>query len=260
MGKYAFLVGINRFKNPSATLYGCVNDVVAARDLLNTRFGFALDDMPLLFDEKATRANILAGLQHLLNQLSTGDTGVFYVASHGTQKNFGQTEEEDGRDEAIMPYEADYHSLITDDELFRLITSKIQDTDISFTAVYDCCHSGTMVRDIEFGEDGELIIEQNRSFFVPLPEVGGLVVRSEPVGPYNVFSACQDSETAADLRIDGVPRGAFSYALQSVIADNPKIQMGDLNDKVLPVIKSVSKHNQNPVYTVTDNSKSVFAV
>lgn len=99
----------------------------------------------------------------------------------------------------------------------------------------------------------------NRCIYISdLMENPVLNLRQVQLGPYNVFSACLDNETAADLKVDGEFRGAFSYALHKVIRQNTNVNIGDLDANVLPIIQTISRHVQNPNYYAIDNNRRVF--
>jgi hypothetical protein len=242
--KRALLVGINQYQQTQFNLAGCVNDVLEMGAILKDVYGFGAEEIQLVTDAQATRSNIMDSLTNLLSGTSAGDQLLFYFAGHGTQKGFEVDGEPAGRDQAIVPYEITMNSLVTDNELFGIIAPRL-DPDVKFTAFYDCCHSGTMVRFVDFDEAGELQVFQNRC--IDLSSLPG-AVRAAEVGPYNVLSACKDEQTAADLKIDGVPRGAFSYALQAVLREEPGIRIADCDGRVLERVKKVSAHKQEPQY------------
>ena len=242
----ALLVGINQYSQPNLNLNGCVNDIRGIQDLLIAKFGFKNDEIKLLLDFEATAANIRAQLTALVTGLADGDTAVFYFAGHGVEKGFNRPGEETLKDQAIVPHDISYSNLIVDDDLYTIITSGVGSPEIGFTAIYDCCHSGTMIRAIEFDETGEPQLVLNRCF--DLSELDGLQRRAAKIGPYNTLSACGDLQTAADLKIQGTPRGAFSYALQTVLRESPDSTIANIGDKVLSLIQGVSKHPQIPEY------------
>lgn len=82
--KLALLIGINEY--PSASpLRGCLTDVELQRELLVNRFGFVGDDIKILTNQNATRANILQVFEeHLINQARPGDVVVFHYSGHGS--------------------------------------------------------------------------------------------------------------------------------------------------------------------------------
>jgi len=242
----ALLIGIDKYAQ--APLWGCVNDIAGAASLIRECYGVPESNTKILTNEAATRNAILENLKLLCSDIAAGDKLLFYFAGHGTQKGFNVQGELDGKDEAIVPYDMSYATLITDNELFDIIAQPVETSGAAFTAVYDCCHSGTMVRDVTLQEGGMSVVT-NRCVYIPLP--AKLPTRSIEMAPYCVLSACQDSETAADLQIDGIHRGAFSYALQKALRETPGTLLSALDQQVLGLIRQVSpRHPQNPNYAL----------
>lgn len=255
MSKKALLIGINEYSISQHNLRGCVNDIAAISSLAQTRYGFAAEDVEILMDSAATSVAIIEKLKHLVSGLSHGDVRLFYFSGHGVQKNFNVPGEEDERDEAIVPYEMTYSSLIEDNTINEIIAQNVDPSQVHFTAVFDACHSGTMIRELEYDENGRIVTNVlNRCIF--FDDLQYLALREVAVGPFNTLSACGDSETAADLRQingDNTPRGAFSYALHEALKANPSTKIRDLEGPIINSIKGVSNHTQNPVYHVVQN-------
>jgi hypothetical protein len=115
----ALCIGINNY--PTAPLMGCVADA------------------------QATRAGILNSLREIITSSSVGDIVVFQYAGHGTQlPDHNGDEKDDGKDEALCPFDfADGAFVIDDDvaEVFRSISE-----GVNVTCFVDCCHSGTILR------------------------------------------------------------------------------------------------------------------
>jgi metacaspase-1 len=253
MAKRALLVAINQYSIASENLNGCVNDAVSLRQFLMEKRGFDNASIKMLTDSDATSENIKSSLSSFVNDASTGDQLVFGFSGHGVQKGFNVGNEIDGKNEAIVPHDISYNSLITDNELNQIITQKVQDPGIKFSAIYDCCHSGTMIRSISFNSATEEpdIIKNRCVMNFDLRDINW-GTRDAMAGPYNVLSACKDSETAADLKVNGVYRGAFSFALHNLLNEAPDTPIGDLETSVLQKIKSVSSHTQHPTYYAVD--------
>src|SRR6516162_11950800 len=110
----AFLVGINKY--PSQPLKGCVNDVVDMANFLVSKCNFAMEDIRLLVDERATKAAIIERLDWLLKGLKSGDRILFHYSGHGVQLPARNIQGEvDSLDEAICPVDFDW----TDEHTIR---------------------------------------------------------------------------------------------------------------------------------------------
>jgi metacaspase-1 len=257
--KKALLVGINSFKNPQFNLNGCVNDVDNLKSLLIRKYAFQGVNITTLIDAQASRVNIIQQLEKLIQDSAPGDVLVFGVSTHGTQRASTDASEPDKKDEAIVPWEASYSTLITDNQIHDIVTARGETylEKINFTGIYDLCHSGTMVREIGLVEDEFEPLFVNRC--IDLGQLIHLSLRDATLGPYNSLSACLDEQTAADLRVEGIPRGAFSYALHKVLEQEPNVKVADLEQRVLEVIRTISTHNQTPVYYEGKEESRVFA-
>ena len=72
----------------------------------------------------------------------------FYFAGHGTNVKDRGKDEADGFDKCIIT-----HSMgITDDVIFEIMVRKLPE-DVRFTAVFDCCMSGSIL-DLPYTEQG----------------------------------------------------------------------------------------------------------
>ncbi len=145
MLKKALLVGINNYPLKRLDLRGCVNDVMRMQETLATIFDFAQEDIRLLLDRNATRQNLVAGLKWLAEGGSEKAVRVFHYAGHGCSLPDRNGEEEDGADEALVPYDFQHNRFLIDDALKKLYQRFPKDGNL--TLIMDCCHSGTIQRD-----------------------------------------------------------------------------------------------------------------
>src|SRR5512139_2876995 len=100
----ALCIGINNFKNyPGSALQGCINDANGMEALLKTYWGFTADDVVKLTDAQATKQNIMANLQTMVDGAKSGQYSylVFSLSSHGTQVPDMNNDEPDHADEAF---------------------------------------------------------------------------------------------------------------------------------------------------------------
>ncbi|CAH8379835.1 unnamed protein product [Eruca vesicaria subsp. sativa] len=144
--RLAVLVGCN-YPNTRNELHGCVNDVLAMKETLITRFGFKQEDMEVLTDEpesklKPTGANIKAALRRMVEkaQNGTGDVLFFHYSGHGTRIPSVKPAHPFKQDEAIVPCD---FNLITDVDFRELVNQLPKGT--SFTMISDSCHSGGLI-------------------------------------------------------------------------------------------------------------------
>src|SRR5262249_19967428 len=102
-------VGLSRrhWKN----LKGAVNDVRALRELLIHRQGFQPQDIVVLENEAAKRDAIFGAFhRHLIAPAKVGDHSIFYYAGHGSRVRNSRSTELDGKDETVVPADANRHA------------------------------------------------------------------------------------------------------------------------------------------------------
>jgi len=145
--KHALLVGVGDYIIQKHSLLGPKNDVPAVRQLLIEKYGFRPENIEVVQDQEATRSNIVAAFERrLIAPVSAGDIALFYFTGHGTQIKDTDGDEQDGFDEAFLPYDAQSRqTLLTDDDLAALV-QRIPTREV--VVLIDACHSGTGTRGI----------------------------------------------------------------------------------------------------------------
>ncbi|KAL4572375.1 hypothetical protein LXL04_019149 [Taraxacum kok-saghyz] len=143
--KLALLVGCNYANTPNE-LHGCINDVLAIRQVLISRFGFDPTHIQLLTDAPGslvmpTGANIKDALISMVDQAEPGDILYFHYSGHGTRiPSIKRPHTFHHPDEAIVPCD---FNLITDMD-FRNIVDRVP-KGATFTILSDSCHSGGLI-------------------------------------------------------------------------------------------------------------------
>jgi len=178
---------------PRSPLSGCINDAESWR-----RFFSDQEDMIVLHD--ATKAQILDGVKWLAE---TG--GIFVYSGHGTVV---RSDEPDGYSEALCAID---FQTITDRELGEVLVpggNKV-------TCILDCCHAtdefrvtGTRAgrfialdRAITPDEDGSRAEARIKRLWADTNVV--------------ILGACRSNQSALEVTVKKVRRGAFSAALQA---------------------------------------------
>jgi uncharacterized caspase-like protein len=109
MANKALLVGINAYELPGADLNGCVNDVTNVRDILLKYFGFAVKEIRVLVDGRATRKAIMQRVEWLVKDAKSGDRLLFQFSGHGSQiRDRDGDELKDQLDEILCPHDMDW--------------------------------------------------------------------------------------------------------------------------------------------------------
>ncbi|KAL3913606.1 MAG: hypothetical protein SGARI_000574 [Bacillariaceae sp.] len=143
----AVLIGIN-YKGQKGELRGCHNDVFNMYNYIQDYYGFQDADVNVLVDDgdhaQPTKANIIAAYQNVVRQSRAGDAIFLHYSGHGTKVKDVSGDEDDGYDEALVPLDFKNAGLIIDDYLYELLVKQLP-AGVHVVAVYDCCHSGTVL-------------------------------------------------------------------------------------------------------------------
>lgn len=212
----ALIIGIN-YKGTRAELRGCVNDAKNIKKLL-LEHGFQDDSthMVMLVDEGSstrkngnlpTKANIIRGMQWLVQGASKGDVLFFHFSGHGAQTPDETGHEADGFNETILPLDYQRAGQITDDVIWNILVWPLT-SGVRLTAIMDCCHSGTgldLPYEFKF-QTGRWTEEVN-----PAHSCGDVIQ----------FSGCEDSQTSADAYEMKQAGGAMTQSFIAAYRQNP---------------------------------------
>jgi metacaspase-1 len=239
--KRAVCVGINNYPGIFNDLKGCVND---ARDWSALLQGFGFD-LSMILDSQATRANVKAALQRLVDATNAGDIAVFTYSGHGTQVADSSTDEGDTYDEAICLYDGN----VIDDEL-RTILQGIHPR-ATLVVISDSCFSGSVTR---------IAVENAIPRFIrPAVSTAGLIARRsfllpEADMPELLITGCSDSEYSYDAEFDGWPNGAMTASAIRVIQQNPNVTYREFYESLRNLLPS-KDYPQTPQLEGSDINK-----
>lgn len=189
-----FIVGNDNY--PRNPLSGCINDAESWR-----KFFRDCEDMITLQD--ANKTQMLDGLKWLSE---TG--GIFCYSGHGTVV---RSDEPDGYSEAMCCID---FSTIADRELAGVLMQNNK----RVTCILDCCHAGDEYRQAGTRQGRFIALED--ALPVDLQDEDGsraeartkrLWADTEVV----LLGACRSNQSALEVNVKKVRRGAFSYALQA---------------------------------------------
>lgn len=254
---YALLVGINNY--PHKPLSGCINDVNAVQECLQRLYGTALHVRRLTDqDEQPTRQNIINAFD-FFKDAGNNDICLFYYSGHGSFSPAPQEfwTETDGYGESFvcidsrMPGGRD----LMDKEIGFLIARTMEGKPaLSFIAITDCCHSGTITKALA---EGNVTTRSYEASFTPRQledylgfgeKVNGIPAyglsedgkRATPVqGRHIHIAAAQENQLAKELQIDGRQQGAFTYAfLKALYSSNGAASYNELFRQTLIQIKN----------------------
>ncbi|MGB6301840.1 MAG: caspase family protein [Rivularia sp. (in: cyanobacteria)] len=280
---YALLVGIDEYPNPRDCLQGCVNDITAVKEYLEQRLASDRYELQIktLFNQDATRDNIIDGFREHLSQANSNDVVLFYYSGHGSQEENIPEEflpfEPDGKNETLYCYDSFENWHLADKELARLI-HQVSAKNPHICVILDCCHSGSGTKD-----PGEEVVERKvagdkrhrplNSYLVNVDDLSKFSKSRSakpsstgwefPQGEHILMAACEDRDTAKELIIDGKKRGIFSYSLLQALKQPDKFTYRELwqqaKNKVSTELNKISR-TQFPQLEVTppDNDNLLF--
>lgn len=254
--KYYVGVGINAYA--SAPLNGCVNDIEDMFGMLTSKFGFQRgDNMRLLCDSRATKAEILNRLGWLVSVAKEGDICVFNYSGHGAQLPARKsTGEVDGIDEVLCPFDFNWsNGYIIDDQLGQF-ADQIAAKGAIPIFIIDACHSGTILRDIKpikFPKKNVKITNR----FMPLPidiaarikpnlkmrTIATNVIDSDKA---ILIAGCKENQTSADAYFAGRYNGALTYNLVKILSKTPDLTYSQLEAKLAVTLEN-GGFNQIPL-------------
>lgn len=135
--KWAIVIGINNYRN-APSLQCAVKDAGTIRQML-LKLGFSEDNIICLYEEDATKANILAEItENLSRKAKPNDALVVFFAGHGV------TQEENGRMVGYwVPWDGDFSNTANtciSTSLIKQVSERLPCKHVLF--LVDCCHSG----------------------------------------------------------------------------------------------------------------------
>lgn len=209
--KRALVIGIGQQKDKSWAKINGDKDVQYVQQMLRNT-GYA--DVRTLVNEQATKAGIVTAFKKLTDKCKTGDIVYVQFSGHGQLVTDDNGDEQDGWDEAWIPYDAclkygkkdkgEKH--LIDDEINVLLTgirNKIGDSG-KLLVVVDACHSGDSSR----GDEDEVIRGVKDEFIIPIKKKG----KSEKAPErWITLSACKDFQLNQEMKTPKV--GKLTYAL-----------------------------------------------
>nr|WP_319383295.1 caspase family protein [uncultured Roseibium sp.] len=186
----ALLIGVGSYPYlEDSDLIGPPNDVAKFERYLTGTVGITSADIRILIDEEATKDAILSSIKTWLKQnTAAGDRVLVYFSGHGSYVTDTDGDEDDGRDETILPYDTGRgggsSGMITDDELSNALEA-LSGRDVVLIA--DSCHSGTISRFFD-----PSLNEETRSRFYHNPDARV----SSPLIPTELTPSLADGRSA----------------------------------------------------------------
>ncbi|MCQ2333708.1 MAG: caspase family protein [Paludibacteraceae bacterium] len=259
-GKYALVIGIGPY--PAKGGWNLINgdkDIPAVLDLLQAN-GFQSKDIATLKNEKATCAAIQAEFYKLINKVNKGDVVYIHFSGHGQQITDVHGDEEDGYDEAWIPYDAarsfkkgvyEGQNHILDDQLNLWLTSirgKIGDEG-KIVVVADACHSGEMTRSVT--DTAKVVVRGTSDIFKIPGEFPQYTMSNQNTVQWVQISACKSYQ--CNFEYNGM--GSLTYALCQQKEQLGSLSNASLLNRIKGTIKQVVPFTQSPTMDIPSDSK-----
>lgn len=216
--KRALVIGIGEQKDKNWAKINGDKDVPYVQRMLSEA---GYDDVRTLVNSQATKYGITAAFKKLTSQCSIGDVVYIHFSGHGQLVTDVNGDEEDGWDEAWIPYDA-YKKFcnedkgekhLVDDEIYVLLTAiknKIGEQG-KLLVVVDACHSGDSSRGDDLDETVRGVYDE---FVIPVKKKART---NKPVEQWLTLSACKDYQLNQELKSPQV--GKLTYALYMLSKD-----------------------------------------
>lgn len=194
-------------------------------------------DIATLTNKKATKAGIVGTFISLINRSQKGDIIYIQFSGHGQMMTDLNGDENDGLDEAWIPYDAylrycskdkgEKH--LSDDEIAQYLTrlrSKIGSEGV-IAVIVDACHSGDSTRDL-CEKDSVVVRGVDVDFIIPGKKSKSSARTSET---WLTLSACQDFQLNQEY--NGVGK------LTHILANNWRDYVGKSDHTIYKAIDEV---------------------
>jgi hypothetical protein len=147
MTKVALLMGLN-YRGSEAALNGCINDVENTGKVLENVYGYKSENITYMTDDseiKPTAKNIvdqLIKISERTNKENIQEVWISY-SGHGSYIEDKNGDEDDSKDECLVPLDYRKSGMISDDFLNHVFSLINKNTRV--IAIIDACHSETML-------------------------------------------------------------------------------------------------------------------
>lgn len=287
--KYGFLVGVSNYPNLEKRfqLSGPDNDVELMVSVLR-QLKVEEKDIQTLYSSgkrKPTKDNIISGLRELATKTGADDFVYLFFAGHGSRQpaRAGDVEEADNLDEIFLPEDVGNWSdeigaverAITDNEINALIT-QIRANGTFVWAVFDSCHSGTMLRSVnrikwrkvDPNVLGIPTVAAARAKASQLPADAmttspSMTAKSTESGGFVAFYAAQSHELAPELKMPPnssaqKSHGLFTYQLAQAMMSGAGLSYRQLGQTILQNYVMQGMRATTPLFEGTHLDAKMF--
>lgn len=259
-------IGINNYQSGNiSNLKECKNDVLKFQEVLLKLKLVQKENCTFLFDEAASRVNIISTFRSCFKNLKQGDIAILYFSGHGASEPSSfefinsNIEYKHGTNENLVPHDSNIEGTynIADKEL-RLLVAELQCIKryTSFVAVLDCCHSGSMFKTEEFRVKSTIGNQTPRPLHAYLEgQYLDLMKKNNhlefPEIDFISLSACAPHELAWENENGGLFTSALVNYLKSKAGKITYSELSSLSNLQIGIKKGFQ---QNPNLEFTENA------
>lgn len=243
MVKKALLIGIN-YLGSRCELRGCINDVVNMKSFLMSN-GYKEKNIVVITESNKvalhpTKKVITEQIKKFVKNNKNNEL-FFHYSGHGSHTRDRSFDEVDNQDESICPLDYQRSGMIIDDDIRRMLIEPLHKT-AKLTAIFDCCHSGTIV-DLKYTHT----VSKKLFKYTYKTNTNKKVKDSE--ADVFVISGCRDNQTSADAYIQRKYQGALTWAVLKVMnaKDSDTLTYRELSKKITKSLES--RYTQKPQFT-----------
>jgi hypothetical protein len=226
---------------------------------------------------RPTYDNIIEAMKWLVEGAQPGDSLFFHYSGHGGTAKDVESDETDGYDETILPLDFQQKGQILDDEIYENLVQPLPKGCRLTAIFDSCHSGTVMDLPYTYQCDGSIEVIDNdvrkEIFKKALTIVGSFIqgdqsmIASSLLGLFDgsinfsslsnnnkmnnqaviekrkhdadviQFSGCRDNQTSADAKINNQSTGAMSYALITVLNENPNLTYSQLLTQIRAVMK-----------------------
>ena len=255
--KYAIIIAVGEY--PAKTGWSPIssgNDVPLIKNTLLNQ-GFSEKNIRVLLNEAATRDGIMTSLKELSEKVIRGDIVVLHYSGHGQQIFDQNSEEIDGLDESIVPYDAwvkythnykgERH--IRDDEIGDILVEFRNNLGKNgqLLMLLDSCHSGSATRGGKPRGSASAFVPENWEESKVKAENSGSAMFEkakvdEDAAPFILISGA----SANELNYEYEGKGSLSYSFAKAMNElGSGFTYRQLYSKIASVMNTISP-NQTP--------------
>jgi hypothetical protein len=235
--KRAFLVGISEYSSTPQSSDDIWSNIHGANDveLLSQTLKKQEFIIKKLINKAATANNIRKSLTSFSKKCKLGDIVYLHFSCHGQPFEDYDGDENDGWDEALVPYDAlkvymtgkyTGENHITDDELnnyLKTIRNRVGPKGFVYVVI-DACHAGSSYRGDE-NEDSVIIRGTDKGFsksnkqYAPRIDKRGKIKVEKSLNMANIciIEACRSYQVNSEIRADGKYYGSLSYYVNKTL-------------------------------------------